>query len=123
MVHAPLDAPDRWGCLLDKSRRCRASFPYQNTQMCFFATARFRCRHARYRRSMVIANKVWAADLVEEKINHQRFCASASHATTIPRAAFMSWRDMTAQIIGTASAFGFHHNAAAQQKIPGELAC
>ena len=35
MVHATLDAPDRWGYVFDKLAAA-ASFPYQNTQMCFF---------------------------------------------------------------------------------------
>ena len=35
MVHATLDAPERWGYVFDKLAAA-ASFPYQNTQMCFF---------------------------------------------------------------------------------------
>jgi predicted phosphodiesterase len=35
IVHATLDAPDRWGYVFDKLAAA-ASFPYQNTQMCFF---------------------------------------------------------------------------------------
>ena len=35
MVHATLDAPDRWGYVFDKLAAA-ASFPYQNNQMCFF---------------------------------------------------------------------------------------
>ena len=35
MVHATLDAPDRWGYVFDKLAAA-ASFPYQNTQVCFF---------------------------------------------------------------------------------------
>jgi predicted phosphodiesterase len=35
MVHATLDAPDRWGYVFDKLAAA-ASFPYQMTQMCFF---------------------------------------------------------------------------------------
>ena len=35
MVHATLDAPDRWGYVFDKLAAA-ASFPYQNTQLCFF---------------------------------------------------------------------------------------
>ena len=35
MVHATLDAPDRWGYVFDKLAAA-ASFPYQNTQICFF---------------------------------------------------------------------------------------
>jgi len=35
MVHATLDAPDRWGYVFDKLA-ASASFPYQNTQVCFF---------------------------------------------------------------------------------------
>jgi predicted phosphodiesterase len=35
MVHATLDAPDRWGYVFDKLAAA-ASFPYQTTQMCFF---------------------------------------------------------------------------------------
>jgi predicted phosphodiesterase len=35
MVHATLDAPDRWGYVFDKLMAA-ASFPYQTTQMCFF---------------------------------------------------------------------------------------
>ena len=35
MVHSTLDAPDRWGYVFDKLAAA-ASFPYQNTQMCFF---------------------------------------------------------------------------------------
>jgi predicted phosphodiesterase len=35
MVHATLDAPDRWGYVFDKLA-ASASFPYQTTQMCFF---------------------------------------------------------------------------------------
>jgi predicted phosphodiesterase len=35
MVHATLDAPQRWGYVFDKLAAA-ASFPYQNTQMCFF---------------------------------------------------------------------------------------
>ena len=35
MVHATLDAPDRWGYVFDKLVAA-ASFPYQTTQMCFF---------------------------------------------------------------------------------------
>ena len=34
IVHATLDAPQRWGYVFDKL--AAASFPYQNTQMCFF---------------------------------------------------------------------------------------
>ena len=35
MVHATLDAPERWGYVFDKLAAA-ASFPYQNTQVCFF---------------------------------------------------------------------------------------
>jgi predicted phosphodiesterase len=35
MVHATLDAPDRWQYVFDKLAAA-ASFPYQTTQMCFF---------------------------------------------------------------------------------------
>ncbi len=35
LVHATLDAPQRWGYVFDKLAAA-ASFPYQNTQMCFF---------------------------------------------------------------------------------------
>ena len=35
MVHATLDAPDKWQYVFDKLAAA-ASFPYQNTQMCFF---------------------------------------------------------------------------------------
>jgi predicted phosphodiesterase len=35
IVHATLDAPQRWGYVFDKLAAA-ASFPYQNTQMCFF---------------------------------------------------------------------------------------
>ena len=35
MVHATLDAPERWQYVFDKLAAA-ASFPYQNTQMCFF---------------------------------------------------------------------------------------
>ena len=35
MVNATLDAPDRWGYVFDKLAAA-ASFPYQNTQLCFF---------------------------------------------------------------------------------------
>ncbi len=35
MVHATLDAPERWGYVFDKLAAA-ASFPYQNTQICFF---------------------------------------------------------------------------------------
>jgi predicted phosphodiesterase len=35
MVHATLDAPDRWQYVFDKLAAA-ANFPYQNTQMCFF---------------------------------------------------------------------------------------
>ena len=35
MVHATLDAPQRWGYVLDKLAAA-ANFPYQNTQVCFF---------------------------------------------------------------------------------------
>src|SRR5471030_2894847 len=35
MVHATLDAPERWGYVFDKLA-ASASFPYQNTQVCFF---------------------------------------------------------------------------------------
>jgi diadenosine tetraphosphatase ApaH/serine/threonine PP2A family protein phosphatase len=35
IVHATLDAPERWGYVFDKLAAA-ASFPYQNTQMCFF---------------------------------------------------------------------------------------
>jgi predicted phosphodiesterase len=35
MVHATLDEPERWGYVFDKLAAA-ASFPYQNTQMCFF---------------------------------------------------------------------------------------
>ena len=35
MVHATLDAPPRWGYVFDKLAAA-ASFPYQNTQLCFF---------------------------------------------------------------------------------------
>ncbi len=35
MVHATLDAPDRWQYVFDKLAAA-ASFPYQLTQMCFF---------------------------------------------------------------------------------------
>lgn len=35
IVHATLDAPQRWGYVLDKLAAA-ASFPYQNTQVCFF---------------------------------------------------------------------------------------
>ena len=35
MVHATLDAPERWGYVFDKLAAA-ASFPYQNTQKCFF---------------------------------------------------------------------------------------
>ena len=35
MVHSTLDAPERWGYVFDKLAAA-ASFPYQNTQMCFF---------------------------------------------------------------------------------------
>ena len=35
MVHATLDAPERWGYVFDKLAAA-ASFPYQNTQLCFF---------------------------------------------------------------------------------------
>ena len=35
MVHATLDAPERWGYVFDKLAAA-ASFPYQNTEVCFF---------------------------------------------------------------------------------------
>ena len=35
IVHATLDATDRWGYVFDKLAAA-ASFPYQNTQVCFF---------------------------------------------------------------------------------------
>ena len=35
IVHATLDAPQRWGYVFDKLAAA-ASFPYQNTQICFF---------------------------------------------------------------------------------------
>jgi predicted phosphodiesterase len=35
IVHATLDAPERWGYVFDKLAAA-ASFPYQNTQVCFF---------------------------------------------------------------------------------------
>jgi predicted phosphodiesterase len=35
MVHATLDAPERWGYVFDKLAAA-ASFPYQTSQMCFF---------------------------------------------------------------------------------------
>jgi len=35
MVHATLDVPERWGYVFDKLAAA-ASFPYQNTQLCFF---------------------------------------------------------------------------------------
>ena len=35
MVHATLDAPDRWGYVFNKLDAA-ASFPYQNTAVCFF---------------------------------------------------------------------------------------
>lgn len=35
IVHATLDAPKRWGYVFDKLAAA-ASFPYQNTQVCFF---------------------------------------------------------------------------------------
>jgi predicted phosphodiesterase len=35
MVHSTLDAPERWQYVFDKLAAA-ASFPYQNTQMCFF---------------------------------------------------------------------------------------
>jgi predicted phosphodiesterase len=35
LVHATLDAPERWGYVFDKLAAA-ASFPYQNTQVCFF---------------------------------------------------------------------------------------
>ncbi len=35
MVHATLDAPERWGYVFDKLAAA-ASFPYQTTQVCFF---------------------------------------------------------------------------------------
>lgn len=35
MVHATLDGPDRWGYVFDKLSAA-ASFPYQNTPVCFF---------------------------------------------------------------------------------------
>src|SRR5208283_536236 len=35
MVHATLDAPQRWGYVFDKLAAA-ASFPYQNTNVCFF---------------------------------------------------------------------------------------
>jgi len=35
IVHATLDAPQRWGYVFDKLAAA-ASFPYQNTQVCFF---------------------------------------------------------------------------------------
>jgi predicted phosphodiesterase len=35
MVHATLDAPERWGYVFDKLAAA-ASFPYQTTQLCFF---------------------------------------------------------------------------------------
>jgi diadenosine tetraphosphatase ApaH/serine/threonine PP2A family protein phosphatase len=35
MVHATLDGPERWGYVFDKLAAA-ASFPYQNTQVCFF---------------------------------------------------------------------------------------
>jgi len=35
IVHATLDAPDRWGYVFDKLAAA-ASFPYQNTNVCFF---------------------------------------------------------------------------------------
>jgi predicted phosphodiesterase len=35
LVHATLDAPQRWGYVFDKLAAA-ASFPYQNTQICFF---------------------------------------------------------------------------------------
>ena len=35
IVHATLDAPQRWGYVFDKLAAA-ASFPYQNTQLCFF---------------------------------------------------------------------------------------
>jgi predicted phosphodiesterase len=35
LVHATLDGPQRWGYVFDKLAAA-ASFPYQNTQLCFF---------------------------------------------------------------------------------------
>ncbi len=35
LVHATLDGPQRWGYVFDKLAAA-ASFPYQNTQVCFF---------------------------------------------------------------------------------------
>src|SRR6267378_2236057 len=35
IVHATLDPPERWGYVFDKLAAA-ASFPYQNTQVCFF---------------------------------------------------------------------------------------
>ncbi len=35
LVHATLDAPERWGYVFDKLAAA-ASFPYQTTQVCFF---------------------------------------------------------------------------------------
>jgi len=35
IVHATLDVPQRWGYVFDKLAAA-ASFPYQNTQLCFF---------------------------------------------------------------------------------------
>src|SRR5438105_321532 len=35
IVHATLDAPERWGYVFDKLAAA-ASFPYQNTSVCFF---------------------------------------------------------------------------------------
>src|SRR5450432_1277508 len=82
MVHATLDAPERWGYVFDKLAAA-ASFPYQNTAVCFFGHTHVP--------SPSCATPPFAAELIpNSKLTRPKnilstSAPSASRATTIPR--------------------------------------
>ncbi len=90
MVHATLDAPQRWGYVFDKLAAA-ASFPYQNTQVCFFGHTHV---PVAFMRDSVVRGGTYSKFKIDPAKNISSTSApSASPATTIPGlpTSFTTW--------------------------------
>ncbi len=111
MVHATLDAPDRWGYVFDKLAAA-ASFPYQNTQMCFFGHTHV---PVAFMRDTVVRGGTYSKFKVDpSKKYFINVGAVGQPRDNNPKAAYVLY-DMTAQTIELRRLD--YDIAAAQQKI------
>jgi len=96
IVHATLDAPQRWGYVFDKLAAA-ASFPYQNTQVCFFG-------HTHVPVAFMRDTSVRGGTYSKFKIDPaKKYFINVGAVTTTPRPAtwFMTWTPARSNCAGS----------------------